>query len=95
MAGKALNLSLQIVDALSDSTAVRFEFCFARPSAANAPAQTRETRALAGETREQIAKLRQLDLHLPFAAMGALRKDVENQLGPIDDRQVADLRNRA
>ena len=95
MTGKALDLSFQIVDALSDAAAVRFELCFPGTSAANASAQAREARSLTGETGEQIAKLRQLDLHLAFSAMRPLRKNVENQLGAIDDREVGDLRNGA
>jgi hypothetical protein len=95
VAGKALDLSLQIVNALSDTTAVRFELRFAGPSAADAPAQAREARSLTGETRKQITKLRQLDLYFAFPAMCPLRKDVEDQLGPINDCEVGDFRDGA
>src|ERR1043165_8426074 len=95
MAGKTLNLVLQMVDAFSDAAAVCFELRFTGASAANAAAQAREARSLTGETGKQIAELRQLDLHLAFSAMRPLRKDVENQLGPIDHRQVGNLRNLA
>ena len=84
-----------MVDAFSDATAVRFELRFTGTSAADPPAQTREARSLTGETGEQITKLRQFDLHLPFSAMRPLRKDIENQLRPIDDREVGDLFNGA
>lgn len=84
-----------MVDALSDATAVRFELRFTGTSAADATAQAREARSLTGETGKQITKLRQLDLHLAFSAMGPLRKDVENQLSPINDHEVGDLLNSA
>src|SRR4051794_6745048 len=95
MAGKTLNLMLQMVDAFSDTAAVCFELCFTGASAADAATQAREARSLTGEPGEQVAELRQLDLHLAFSAMRSLRKDIENQLGPIDYRQVGDLRNLA
>src|SRR5678815_3808606 len=84
-----------MIDALSDATAVRFELRFTGTSAADSPAQAREACSLAGETREQIPELRQLDLHLALSAMRSLRKNVENQLGPIDNGEVGDLLNGA
>ena len=39
----------------------------------------------AGEPRQSVLKLRQLHLHLGLGAARPRGKDVENQLGPVDD----------
>src|SRR5262245_60610459 len=93
MAGKALDLPLQMVDTFSDAAAIRFELRFTGTSAADTAAQARKARSLPGKTGEQITKLCQLDLHLAFAGVRPLRKDVKNQLGAIDDREIGDLCN--
>src|SRR5512141_1000489 len=84
-----------MVDALSDTPAVRFKLCFTGTSAADATTQAREAYSLAGETWEQITELCQFDLHFPFSTMCSLCKDVEYQLGPIDDGEVGDFINGA
>ena len=43
---------------------------------------------LTGQAGLQVAQLRNLDLQLAFERAGALRKDVENKLAPIDNAQL-------
>jgi hypothetical protein len=40
---------------------------------------------MAGQARLQVTELRDFDLKLAFQAPGALRKDVEDKLAPVDD----------
>ena len=40
------------------------------------------------QQRQQVAQLRELDLNLSLARLGALREDVENDLSAVEDFQV-------
>ena len=55
------------------------------PARADAAAEPRQRGARAGQTRQQVFQLRQLDLQLPFARPRPPREDVEDQLRAVDD----------
>ena len=65
--------------------AVRFELRFARTARTDAAAQPRHRKATPGQARQQVVQLRQFHLQLPFASARAARKNVQNQLGAIQD----------
>jgi hypothetical protein len=41
-----------------------------------------------------VIELRQFDLQLAFGALRALRKDIENQAGAVDDPTLQQMRSR-
>ena len=72
------------MDSLTNTSAVGLEFRFAGPAGADAAAEPRQRGPGAGEPRQHVLELRQLDLPLAFARARAPREDVENQLRAID-----------
>src|SRR5207248_2865420 len=88
------------VDPRADAAAIRFQFRLAGSARADSTAEAREGVAGAGEPRQQVFQLGELDLQLAFARAGATGEDVEDQLRAIDDLaahlflDVAKLRRR-
>src|SRR5205807_6578213 len=88
------------VDPRADAAAIRFQFRLAGSARADSAAEAREGVAGAGEPRQQVFQLGELDLQLAFARAGATGEDVEDQLRAIDDLaahlflDVAKLRRR-
>jgi hypothetical protein len=80
-----------LLDAVRDAAAVGFELGFARPARPDAPAQPRHLDAMPGEARQPVVQLRQLHLQAAFARPRARCKDVQNELGPVDDLGVYGL----
>ena len=81
--GQAL---LQHGDALAHAAAVDLELGLAGSAVADhAAGLARQMRPLAGEARQQVLELRQLDLELARLRGRPLREDVEDQLGAVDD----------
>ncbi len=60
------------------------EHGLARSAAADAAGEPRQPGVLLGQARQRVLELRQLDLQLAVAASGALREDVEDELGAVD-----------
>src|SRR6185369_10608386 len=84
-----LDLTFETIDAVANAAPIRFEFCFAGASSADAAGQPRKRRILTGDqSRQQILELGQLDLNLSFSRLCALREDVENQLRSVDDFEI-------
>ena len=79
-----LSSPLEVVDALADAAAVDFEPRLAGAARADAAAQARHRRALAGQPRQAVFHLRQLHLQLAFRGLRALREDVQNQRRSVD-----------
>src|SRR6185503_1786309 len=75
-----LDLALDVLDALPDAPAVRL----AGPPGADAAAQAREQHALAGQARQHVVELGQLDLEAALARAGPAGEDVEDQLRAVD-----------
>ena len=84
-------------DALAHAAAVHLELGLARAARADAARLTLEVLPHAGEPRQSVLELRQLDLEPRLAGSGAAREDVEDQLRAIHHLhrqlllQVADL----
>ena len=74
-----------------DPAPVDFEFGLTGSARSDAAAEAREFGAGSDQIRLTVAQLRQLDLHLPFAAARVSRKNVQNQHRAIHDRQRNDL----
>ena len=81
----ALQIELDLLNAMGDAAPVGFELRFARPAGAYAAAQPRHLDAVPGEARQQVIELRQFDLEAAFARAGARGEDVEDQLGAVDN----------
>ncbi len=72
-----------MIDAALNLPPVGLQLGFAGAARANAAAQLRHGLALAGQPRQHVLKLRQLHLQLAFAGAGMARKDIQNQLRPV------------
>src|SRR5882672_207241 len=91
-----LDLFFQAVDAIAHAATVHLQFRFTGAASANAAGQTRERGILSGnQTRQKVLQLGQLYLDLAFARLGTLRKNIEDELGTIDDLQVSSFGKRA
>ena len=80
-----LELALEAGDALVHPAAVALELRFARPARADAAGLALEVLPHAGEPRQRVLELRELDLQPRFAGARTAREDVEDQLGAIHD----------
>src|SRR5205085_2485952 len=80
--------SAQTDDALSDAPAVDLELRLAGSACSDAAAEAREMRPRAGEARQHVLELRQLDLELALEAARPSGEDVEDQLAAIEDLDV-------
>ena len=76
---------LQHLDALAEQPAVGLELRFAGAAEADAALLALEVGPAADEPRQLMLDLRELDLQLAFGAARALREDVEDQRGAVDD----------
>ena len=80
-----LDISFERADPMADLPAIHFQFGFAGTSRADSAAQTREVFSMAGQSRQPIFQLCKLNLKFAFLRARAVRKDIENQTGTIDD----------
>ncbi len=78
-------------DLFRHAAAVDFQLRFTRTPHADAAALPRQVRPHAGQPRQQILQLRQLDLQLAVLRLRALRKNIENQLRPIQNLPLENL----
>jgi hypothetical protein len=88
LAPQRFDVLADAADALADAPAIGLELLLAWAARANAAAQAREILIASRKARQQIIKLRQLDLELAFAAPRMARKNVENQLGAVNNAAV-------
>ncbi len=70
---------------VADQPPVGLELGLARPAHADAALLPLEVGPAAHQPRRQVLELRQLDLELALRAVRALREDVEDQAGAVDD----------
>src|SRR5690606_16921294 len=85
---------LQHRDAVAYAAPVDLELRLAGAPGADPAAEAAHRLAAAGQPRELVLELRQLDLHLRLATGGVLGEDVEDHLGAVEDlqlRQALDL----
>src|SRR5690606_36687325 len=80
-----LQIVRQTPDALTDAPAIGLELRLARPSRADAAAETRQRRGGPHEPRQEVLQLCQLHLQLAFARPCPLREDIEDELRSVDD----------
>src|SRR5207302_7442318 len=100
------NSLLNLAHAISNAPAVSFQFFFARTTDADTPcsascstgasatalaAKSRHRRALARKPRQHVIQLRKFNLQLPFAAARMFRKNVQNELGAVNDPSFGHL----
>src|SRR5690606_33368834 len=87
-AADVLDGPLERGDAVPDAAPVDLELRLAGAPGADAAAEAAHRLAAAGQARELVLELRQLDLYLRLAARGVLREDVEDHLGAVEDLQL-------
>ena len=75
--------------------AVRFELRLAGAARADAAAQAGHRSAHAGELRQQVLILRQLDLQAALGRFGALGKNIQYQGAAVQDGRIRQLLQRA
>ncbi len=83
-------LLLDVTDAAVNLAPVGFQLRFTRTTGANAAAQLRHLDAASGEPWEHVVELGQFHLQLSFPGAGVAGKNVENELGPVNDPRVHD-----
>ena len=83
-----LQTPLECRNPFTNTTPVYLQLRFPRATGADATAESRQMGPLAGQTRAQIFELGQFNLQFSRLTLGALGKDIENELTAIDDFQL-------
>src|SRR5437660_3900703 len=78
-------LALESRDPFLNAATIHFQLRFARSARADAAGLSRQVMPHPRQSRQKILQLRQLDLQTAFATARALREDVENELGAIEN----------
>ena len=78
-------VAAQHCDSLAHAAPVDLELGLARAARADAARLALEVLPQAGEARQHVLELGELDLEAGLAGARAARKDVEDQLGAVDD----------
>ena len=78
-----LEVATQAGHPVADAPAVELELLLAGAASADAAAQTREMAVAAGQPRQEVLELRELDLRARFPGARVQREDVEDQAGPV------------
>ena len=84
-------LGLERFHAAADMAAVGLDFRLAGTSGADTASQTGHLNALAGQTRQHVFELRQLDLQFALFGTRAERKNIQNQGGAVNDADVGEV----
>ena len=79
------DLALEAGDAVADEAAVGLELGFARAAGADGAFEPLQVAPLAGESRQEVLVLGELDLEAAFAGAGALGEDVDDERGAVED----------
>ena len=88
LAADVLDARLHLLDPLADDPAVRLQLRLARAPGADAALGPREVRPEAGQARQLVLELRELDLEAALVGLGVEREDVEDQPAAVDDLDV-------
>ncbi len=81
-----VQLPLDILDANGDAPLVRFQLRFARPlPGPDAAADPRHLDAMTRQARQHVGQPRQLNLQATLARPRPAGKDVQNELGTVED----------
>ena len=80
-----VDLALEAGEAAAHEAAVRLQLGLAGAAGADASFEAFEVAPLAGEAREQVLSLGQLDLKTRLTGLGAAGEDIEDQGGAVED----------
>ena len=80
-----LDLALEAGDAVADEASVGLELRLAGAAGADGAFEPLEVAPLAGEPRQEVLVLRQLDLEAAFAGPGTFGEDVEDEGSAVED----------
>jgi len=81
-------LLFDVADAAIDASAIGFELGLARSAGADTTAKLRHFYAAPSQSWKHVFELRQFHLQLSFTSACVAGKDVEDELGPVDDANV-------
>jgi len=99
-AANGFERELEVINAALNAATIGFELGFAGPASADTAAELRHGFAAAGEARQHVFELGEFDLKLTFAGAGVAGKNVEDELGAVENPagqcsfKVAQLRGR-
>ncbi|MOA01611.1 hypothetical protein D3C78_1210290 [compost metagenome] len=88
MANNLLKQYFQIENTISNMSAVSLQLRLPRSSRPDAASQTRQIFAMSGQTRQQIAKLGQLNLNNTLTGLGASSKNIQYKLRTVNDLHI-------
>src|SRR5690242_18995138 len=92
---KPVDLFLKLSDAVAAAPTIGLKLCFTGSASANAAGETRERRILSNnQAGQQVFELRKFHLQLGLATLRALRKDIQDLLGSVDDLEICRFRQR-
>ena len=86
-----LDATSDVGDALADHLTVALELRLARTAGVDAATEARKLASDAGQTRQPVLQLGQLDLQPALVALGVFGEDVEDDRAAIDDSDVEPL----
>ncbi len=92
--GERLQLHFEVGDALLRAPAPDLELGFAGSPTPDAAGQAGQRIVFLSEPRKRVLQLGELHLELAVAGLGALRKNVEDELRPVDDLEIGVLHDR-
>ena len=72
-------------DLVRHATSIHFKLRFTRAPRPDAAALPRQVGPHAGQSRQQILQLRQFDLQLAVLRLRTLRKNIKNELRPVEN----------
>src|SRR6266496_2272074 len=81
----AFQLAFESRDPFLHPAAIDLQLCFARPSRPNSAGLSRKVVPHSRYSRQKILQLRQFDLQPALPTPRALRENIENELGAVED----------
>lgn len=94
MFGQLLDPAGKTSDPLTCSSSPDLQFGLSRPATTDSTGEPAQAIIDLAQTRETVFELRQLHLQLPVSRLCSLGENVEDQLGPIDDLEIREVRDR-
>ena len=90
LAANGLDRILDFSDAVANAALIGLQFLFAGTARADAAAEPGKFDALAGEARHQVVELGKLDLEMSFASARTPRKNIQDELGAVNNPAFRD-----
>ena len=91
MLAHAAELRLDLGDALADLAAIHLKPCLARAPPSYSSGQTAHCPVLPHQAGHHVLELGHLHLQLALSGLGVLGKDIEDELGAVEDLALRDL----